>query len=120
MREVEKKINLENAHYEELLLELQLKKKTHPAIASLAAATSASATNGGPGGLYTSSSTAAITSMGLGGLPGTTSSLIRDGHPPLTTMASLEGYMTDTSSVLGGHHHPLITISQPNGFKKGI
>ena len=40
-----------------------------------------------------------------------------DQRPPLTTMASLEGYQTDTSSVLGGLGGPMITISQPNGRK---
>ena len=110
MREVEKKINLENAHYEELMLELQLNKK--------------SSSNGIPpgmdhyglAGLHSSASAAALATTASTSAAVTTSS----GRPPLgqITQASLEGYMTDTSSVLGGHQ-PLITISQPNG-RKGI
>ena len=90
---MEKKINLENAHYEELMLELQLKK--------------------GKSGLPTTLATVAnftgqATTTAAGGV----------GPPPLTTMASFEGpgYMTDSSV---GNHQPMITISQPNG-KKGI
>ena len=108
MREVEKKINLENAQYEELMLELQLNKK--------------SSSNGIPpgmdhyglAGLHSSASAAALAASTCAAV--TTSS----GRPPLgqITQASLEGYMTDTSSVLGGHQ-PLITISQPNGIRKG-
>ena len=106
MREVEKKINLENAQYEELMLELQLNKK--------------SSSNGIPPGMdhygqHSSASAAALAATASTCAAVTTSS----GRPPLgqITQASLEGYMTDTSSVLGGHQ-PLITISQPNG-KKG-
>ena len=88
---MEKKINLENAHYEELMLELQLKK--------------------GKSGLPTTLATVAnftgqATTTAAGG----------SGPPPLTTMASFEGYMTDSSI---GNHQPMITISQPNG-KRGI
>ena len=92
---MEQKINLENVQFEELMLELQLKRGSKNTMPT----TSATMAN---------FSTLATTTAG-GGVP-----------PPLTTMASLEGgYMTDSS--IGNNHPggPTITISQPNG-KRGI
>ena len=94
LREVEQKINLENVQFEELMLELQLKK-------------------GSKNTMPTTSATMANFST----LATTTAA-----PPPLTTMASLEGgYMTDSS--IGNNIHggggPTITISHPNG-KRGI
>ena len=141
MREVEKKINLENAHYEELMPELQLNKKSTTGNGVPPGISAADGHSGGygPGGLGTtalSSASHVALNGGLNGLNGGPPGLNGVGHaaistaaavttvssgyrPPLgqITQASLEGYMTDTSSVLGGHQ-PLITISQPNG-KKG-
>jgi len=90
LREVEQKINLENVQFEELMLELQLKK-------------------GSKNTMPTTSATMANFST----LATTTAA-----PPPLTTMASLEGgYMTDSS--IGNNIHggggPTITISHPNG-----
>ena len=77
------------------MLELQLKKKLPPGTSSIGPQTTASV---------------------IGTMPPMTSAS-GDQRPPLTTMASLEGYQTDTSSVLGGLGGPMITISQPNGRK---
>ena len=77
------------------MLELQLKKKLPPGTSSIGPHTTASV---------------------IGTMPPMTSAS-GDHRPPLTTMASLEGYQTDTSSVLGGLGGPMITISQPNGRK---
>jgi RIMS-binding protein 2 len=134
LREVEQKINLENAQYEELMLELQLNKTKHgqsngtgngypPGMDGHG--------HGGLGGLDRITAHTSASHLGLNGYNGhgahvgaaSTSAAavttMSSGHrPPLgqITQASLEGYMTDTSSVLGGHQ-PLITISQPNGKK---
>ena len=115
MREVEKKINLENAHYEELILELELNKK-----GGIHGGFNPSTSIGGLMGLP--STTIGTASTSAGGMPSaaSTAALLASladggrGHPPLTTMASLD---TDTSSILGGHQ-PMIMISQANG-KKG-
>jgi len=111
LREVEKKINLENAHYEELMLELQLKNREKNG--GIGTITAGYGTSTGTGGANTTTTAAQL------GMVSTAATTASNGGIPATT--TLDGYFTDSSTSGyhglggGGGHQPQITISHPNG-----